>query len=80
MTAPEVGSCAELPGWMNNHCYVSPGAIFPPAADGEGPITAMEVEAVLQSLNVGSSAGSDGLSYGFWKGLDRRGLLLADLF
>ena len=66
-----------MPEWMQTY-QRSDDAVGTSTMD-EAPITAQEVEAVLRSLNVGSAPGADGLTHGFWKDLDPRGKLLADL-
>ncbi|CAK8680574.1 unnamed protein product [Clavelina lepadiformis] len=70
-----------MPEWMQSQKYrVRDEVVDTPTLSDEAPITALEVEAVLRTLNVGSAPGPDGLTYGFWKDLDPRGKLLADLF
>ncbi|CAK8685086.1 unnamed protein product [Clavelina lepadiformis] len=71
----------SMPEWMQSQKYkVRDEVVDTTTLNDEAPITAQEVEAVLRSLNVGSAPGPDGLAYGFWKDLDPRGKLLADLF
>ena len=60
-----------------NVCNASAGAS---ASAEDLPILPREVEAVLRTLNATSTPGGDRLSFGFWKALDPRGEILAELF
>ena len=71
---------SSMQEWMNAHRYESDSVNLSPVDGGEGLITTLKVEAVLRGLDVGAASGLDGLSYGFWRNLDPKGKLLADLF
>ena len=70
-----------LPEWMGDP---SPPSSSPSSSTQRGSpidrITPMEVESALNSRDLSSAPGTDGLSYSFWKTLDPKGLLLSRLF
>ena len=66
-----------LPEWMSN-----PNIPGPDSADSslDYPISPAEVEAAINTRDLSSAPGTDGLSYKFWKALDPQGERLARLF